>query len=76
LIDDRDEGVGAKFKDADLIGIPVRVAIGTRGVENGEVEVKLRWEDDDENVPVADAADHIEHLVETASLSGNENSPA
>jgi prolyl-tRNA synthetase len=76
LIDDRDEGVGAKFKDADLIGIPIRVAIGTRGVENDEVEVKLRWEDDDENVPVADAADHIEHLVETASLSGNEDSTA
>jgi prolyl-tRNA synthetase len=64
LIDDRDEGVGAKFKDADLYGIPIRIAIGTRGVENGEVEVKLRWEDDDELVSVDEAADHVAELVD------------
>lgn len=71
LIDDRDEGVGAKFKDADLIGIPIRVAIGTRGIENDEVEVKLRWEDDHETVPVSDVADHVDRLVRTATLADN-----
>ncbi|QQE12781.1 proline--tRNA ligase [Planctomycetota bacterium] len=42
LIDDRKERPGVKFKDADLIGIPVRVVIGDRGLANGEVEIKLR----------------------------------
>ena len=64
MIDDRDEGVGAKFKDADLIGIPVRVAIGTRGLEDGNVELKLREEDDDELVPVDEVADRIVEIVE------------
>ena len=64
MIDDRDEGVGAKFKDADLIGIPVRVAIGTRGLEEGNVELKLREEDDDELVPVDEVADRIVEIVE------------
>ncbi len=64
LIDDRDEGVGAKFKDADLYGIPIRIAIGTRGLEGGEVEVKLRWEDDLELVEVEKAADHVAGLVD------------
>jgi prolyl-tRNA synthetase len=64
MIDDRDEGVGAKFKDADLIGIPVRVAIGTRGLEDGNVELKLREEDDDELVPVDEVADRIIEIVE------------
>lgn len=42
LLDDRDERAGVKFKDADLIGSPVRVTIGARGIRNGEVEVRLR----------------------------------
>jgi prolyl-tRNA synthetase len=64
MIDDRDEGVGAKFKDADLIGIPVRVAIGTRGLEDGNVELKLRDEDDDELVPVDEVVDRIVEIVD------------
>ena len=42
LIDDRDERTGAKFKDADLIGVPVRITIGEKGLEKNQVEVKLR----------------------------------
>ena len=38
------ERAGVKFKDADLMGIPVRMTIGSRGLKNGEVEVKLRSE--------------------------------
>ncbi|MCZ6506706.1 MAG: proline--tRNA ligase [Acidobacteria bacterium] len=40
--DDRSERPGVKFKDADLIGIPVRVVVGARGLEEGKVEVSLR----------------------------------
>ena len=64
MMDDRDEGIGSKFKDADLVGVPVRVAIGTRGLDEGNVELKLRWEDDMEHVPVDEAADRIAELVD------------
>jgi prolyl-tRNA synthetase len=42
LYDDRDERPGVKFKDADLIGIPYRVAVGKKGVAEGIVEIKAR----------------------------------
>jgi prolyl-tRNA synthetase len=42
LLDDRKERPGFKFKDADLLGIPLQVTIGDRGLENNEVELKLR----------------------------------
>lgn len=44
LVDDRDARPGFKFKDADLIGIPLRVVIGPRGLAEGKLEVKWRWE--------------------------------
>ncbi len=42
LLDDRKERPGFKFKDADLLGMPLRITVGKRGVENGEVELKER----------------------------------
>lgn len=42
LLDDRDERPGVKFKDADLIGMPLRLVIGDKGLANGEVEFKER----------------------------------
>ena len=42
LYDDRDERPGVKFKDADLIGIPVRVVVGARGLAEGTVELSQR----------------------------------
>lgn len=42
LIDDRDERAGVKFKDADLIGAPIRVAIGEKNLKDGNVEIKAR----------------------------------
>jgi prolyl-tRNA synthetase len=42
LYDDRDERAGVKFKDADLIGIPYRIAVGKKGIADGIVELKLR----------------------------------
>ena len=42
LLDDRDERPGVKFKDADLIGIPLRIAVGKKGLAEGKVEWKLR----------------------------------
>ena len=42
LLDDRDERAGVKFKDADLIGIPMRVTVGPKNLALGKVELKLR----------------------------------
>ncbi len=54
LIDDRAERPGVKFKDADLIGIPLRLNIGGRGLKNGEVEMKWRHAAETQKVPVAE----------------------
>jgi prolyl-tRNA synthetase len=63
LLDDRDTGVGQKFKDADLIGIPVRVAIGSRGLDEGNVEIKRRSASDIEHVAIDEAIDYVKDLV-------------
>jgi prolyl-tRNA synthetase len=42
LFDDRDERPGVKFKDNDLIGIPLRIVVGSKGLAEGKVEVKIR----------------------------------
>jgi prolyl-tRNA synthetase len=59
LIDDRDQRPGFKFKDADLIGIPLRVVIAERGLKEGTVEVKWRTEKDARHVAAAQAGDTI-----------------
>lgn len=43
LFDDRNERAGVKFNDADLLGCPIRITVGERGLQNGMVEVKARW---------------------------------
>jgi prolyl-tRNA synthetase len=50
LVDDRDERPGVKFADAELIGIPVRVTVGPRGLANGQVEVTERASGEREDV--------------------------
>ncbi|MGA0334041.1 MAG: proline--tRNA ligase [Kiritimatiellia bacterium] len=57
LLDDREERPGFKFKDADLLGLPLRLTIGERGLAKGEVELKVRTEKDFEAIPVAKAAE-------------------
>src|SRR5574341_1273946 len=54
LYDDRDERPGVKFKDADLIGLPLRVAVGKKGLAEGKVEWKLRRGKQVELVALAD----------------------
>ncbi len=56
IVDDRDQRPGVKFKDADLIGFPVRIVLGPKGLENGEVEVKWRWDNEPQMLPLATAA--------------------
>jgi prolyl-tRNA synthetase len=58
LHDDRGERAGVKFKDADLVGIPIRISVGRKGLAEGKVEWKLRTAGpkDVELVPLADVA--------------------
>jgi prolyl-tRNA synthetase len=55
LLDDRSERPGVKFKDADLLGIPIRITVGSRGLKQGTVELKKRTESESQDVP-ADGA--------------------
>lgn len=59
LLDDRDERPGVKFNDAELIGIPIRVTIGPRGVENGEAEVVDRRTGHTNSVALDAVVSHI-----------------
>ncbi|MGB9340757.1 MAG: proline--tRNA ligase [Polyangiales bacterium] len=52
LLDDRSERPGVKFKDADLLGIPLRITVGARGLKQGTVELKKRTESESQDVPV------------------------
>ncbi len=62
LLDDREERPGVKFKDAELIGIPYRITVGPRGLEEGKVEVLRRGGESGE-VTLADAARHVAERV-------------
>jgi len=59
LLDDRDERAGVKFKDADLLGMPLAVVIGSRGLEKGEVVIKIRRNSERLSVPVSEAPERV-----------------
>ncbi len=63
LVDDRDERPGVKFKDADLMGFPVRIVVSDRSLAEGKVEIRKRTEKTSQLVPVADAAARVETLI-------------
>ena len=66
LLDDRDERPGIKFKDADLIGIPLRVTVGARHLKDGNVELKQRAGGEQSLVAVDRLVDHLEPLISAA----------
>ena len=61
--DDRDERAGVKFKDADLIGIPIKVTIGPKALQENQVEVKKRWETAVARVEITSVADYVQTIV-------------
>lgn len=62
LVDDRDERAGVKFKDADLWGIPLRIALGKKGLANGQVEWKPRAEKEMTMVNLADVVEKVKEF--------------
>ncbi|HYZ87992.1 MAG TPA: proline--tRNA ligase [Myxococcales bacterium] len=63
LLDDRDERAGVKFKDADLIGLPLRIAIGKKGLAEGKVEWKGRGSAQVEMLPVGEVVGRAREAI-------------
>ncbi len=66
LLDDRDERPGFKFKDADLIGIPLRIVVGAKSLVEGKVELKERRSGEVEVLPIAEAVARVKAAVKEA----------
>ena len=64
LFDDRKARPGVKFKDGDLIGIPLRVVVGGRGLKEGNVEIKWRTAEGPDNVPVDEGVATLLKMLE------------
>jgi prolyl-tRNA synthetase len=63
LIDDRDARGGVKFKDADLLGIPVRITVGKKSVAEGNVEIKLRTGGESRKTAIKDVVAEVSGMV-------------
>jgi prolyl-tRNA synthetase len=66
VLDDRDDRAGVKFADADLIGYPVQVTVGKRGLAAGTVDLKLRATGERSTAPLGDAVQAVADLLATA----------
>jgi prolyl-tRNA synthetase len=63
LFDDRSERPGVKFKDHDLIGIPIQVIVGAKGIKNGTAEVKVRENNTKEAVAISEVFDYVSKKI-------------
>ena len=63
LLDDRDERPGNKFKDADLVGFPLRVTVGERAAKEGNVELRMRKTGETTKIPRDDAVRVVSEVV-------------
>ncbi|MBJ7457650.1 MAG: proline--tRNA ligase [Thermoleophilaceae bacterium] len=59
IYDDRDGGPGAKFADAELLGCPLRVTLGARSLESGELELQIRRGRENKTIPLEGAAQSV-----------------
>ena len=66
LYDDRRESLGAKFKDADLIGAPIRLTLTPRSLQRGGVEIKARRSSESYVVPIEEAVAAVRKEVDLA----------
>ena len=66
IIDDRTARAGEKFSDAELVGIPLRVTIGKRGLASGTAEVTERATGETVAVPLEEIPEHVRKAVATA----------
>jgi len=64
LFDDRDESPGVKFNDADLIGIPLRLTVGSRVLKEGGIEAKIRYETEKQLIPIDEAVQKVKEIIQ------------
>jgi prolyl-tRNA synthetase len=69
LLDDRAERPGVKFNDADLLGAPIRIVVGERGLEQDVMELKLRDGSGEEKVPLSQAVERIRETLSSLVAS-------
>ena len=69
LIDDRDARAGVKFADAELIGIPVRITVGPKGIADGVVEVTTRKNSETNLIKIKDVISNVSDLLRAYSSS-------
>lgn len=62
LLDDRNKSAGVKFADSDLIGAPIRITVGAKNLENGNLEIKIVGKDEAELVKVDNVYDYITNV--------------
>lgn len=63
IYDDRDERAGVKFKDADLIGIPLRITVGRKDLAEGRVELKIRKTGEVRLCPLDDIVKQVKEMI-------------
>jgi prolyl-tRNA synthetase len=64
VLDDRDAGTGEKLTDAELVGCPLRLVVGRKGLADGVVEAQERRSGEDHRLPADDAASAARELLE------------
>jgi len=64
LWDDRAESAGIKFNDADLLGMPLRIVMSKRNIENGVAEIKMRYEKEGYIIPIQECIEEVRRLLE------------
>jgi prolyl-tRNA synthetase len=64
LFDDRPERPGVKFNDMDLIGFPVRIVVGKRGLDSGEIELSLRRDGERVSTPIDQLVPAVNELLD------------
>lgn len=63
LYDDRNESAGVKFNDADMLGCPIRITVAEKSLSQGQIEFKIRREQEKTSVPMEDALTHSMHTL-------------
>ncbi|MFN0056762.1 MAG: proline--tRNA ligase [Planctomycetales bacterium] len=76
LLDDRDARAGFKFKDADLVGIPLRIVIGGKGLKEGLVEVRWRWDAAATKVSLDEALSTVQAMLAEQRKKEEAKAPA
>jgi prolyl-tRNA synthetase len=64
IFDDRDERAGVKFKDADLIGIPLRIVVGKKNLAQGNVELKSRKTGENKLYSLEEIVKQVKEMIE------------